>query len=152
MSAHLFGPSLCFKRAGFRTVGWTFYSPYTSMYIEEPRLVAQPLMTIVSVGNLFVLLGCRRLQAGRKSAILWLGLALFLPLFLEALPHFLTRATSEPPRRYHYYSFAPKPPTLVDWLGQPGWIGHAIGLVFLMFGLIVDSTLNREPAVESLGQ
>lgn len=79
-------------------------------------------------------------------------LALFLPLFLEALPHFLTRATSEPPRRYHYYYFESKSLALEDALGQPGWIGHAIGLVFLMFGLIVDSTLSREPAVESLDQ
>ncbi len=117
------------------------------MYGGTTRVVAQPLMAFVAIGNLMLYFGWRRPEGNRKGALAWIGLALFLPLLLEILPLLFAMKFAEPPRRYQYYS--EQPTTLLAFLGQPGWTGHTISLVFLFFGLVIRSILNRDQEVGS---
>ncbi|MBS1725528.1 MAG: hypothetical protein JST51_02320 [Armatimonadetes bacterium] len=132
---------------GIHDGGWTFYTPYSSMYEEPTRVVAMPMMLFVFAGNWLAYYGWTRLESGRGTALTMVLIGLLVPLALELIPFVLTlvsKPLGEPPQRYHYYYSAPEPRpfNILELFGEPGWIGHVVGLVFLMLGLSIRTKIS----------
>ena len=132
---------------GIQLMGVTSHTPYSSIYSETERnsFAGIGFFVVLLLANLTVVRGFQSLQVRRPRALLILGFGLMLPILFEIfgelrryIPYL---SSSDMPRRYHYYYFAPDSSVGIQSLWSAlvpssmlPVIAHATSLVFLILG------------------